>query len=136
MSNLPETMNVNINGNSDNNYFYNRHMHEQPRPRMYGFTKLKSNQHKIVLVNEKQLFEGIVAGFWVAMISIILFKGGLTTKAFQRVNYDWLEVKVIIGIMFGWMVVWCFRKTSNVFYDKYVAANGIKNPYEIAIYRY
>ena len=126
MADLAETWNVNI--KSDN--FYN---HKYNNPVQY---QKSQPTNKIVLVNEKQLFEGIVAGFCVAMSSIILFKSGLTTKAFKRVSYDWLEVKVILGIMLGWMVVWCFRKTSNVFYDKYVAVNGRKNPYEIAITRY
>ena len=126
MADLAETWNVNIKSDNFYNHKYNNPVqHKKSQP-----------ANKIVLVNEKQLFEGIVAGFGVAMSSIILFKSGLTTKAFKRVSYDWLEVKVILGIMLGWMVVWCFRKTSNVFYDKYIAVNGRKNPYEIAITRY
>tara|TARA_Y100000741_G_C18144171_1_gene514413 strand:- start:208 stop:621 length:414 start_codon:yes stop_codon:yes gene_type:complete len=137
MADLAETWNVNIKSDNFYNHKYNNHAHEQSRyfVNNYEHQKLQP-KNRIVLVNEKQLFEGIVAGFSVAMSSIILFKSGLTTKAFRRVSYDWLEVKVILGIMFGWMVVWCFRKTSNVFYDKYIAVNGRKNPYEIAINRY
>ena len=127
MADLAETWNVNIKSDNFINYKYNNPAHE--------YQNLQP-KNRIVLVTEKQLFEGIVAGFSVAMSSIILFKSGLTTKAFKRVSYDWLEVKVILGIMLGWMIVWCFRKTSNVFYDKYVAVNGRKNPYEIAITRY
>lgn len=88
---------------------------------------------KIVLVSEKHLFEGVVAGLAVAFSSIVLFKSGLTTKAFKRVHYDWLEVKVIIGIMLGWMFVWILRKSSNVVYERYIAPNGRRNPIEISI---
>ena len=88
---------------------------------------------KIVLVSEKHLFEGVVAGLAVAFSSILLFKSGLTTKAFKRVHYDWTEIKVIVGIMLGWIFVWVLRKSSNVIYDHYVAAYGRKNPIEISI---
>ena len=124
MDNLGAKWNVNVTADDYYNHAYNKPAHEQYRVQ---------NLHKIVLVNEKQLLEGIVAGFWVAISSIILFKSGLTTKAFKRVTYDWLEVKVILGIMLGWLVVWCFRKTFNVFYDHYVSAHGRENPYEIVL---
>lgn len=100
---------------------------------MFANVENDSNNKKIVFVSEKHLFEGVVAGLAVAFSSIILFKSGLTTKAFKRVHYDWLEVKVVIGIMFGWMFVWIIRKSSNVVYDHYVAANGRINPIEISI---
>ena len=136
MTNLDARWNVNVKADDNYDNIYDMPAHEKSRPDIYGYRdKHTLRQHKIVLVNEGQLFEGIVAGFCVAMSSIILFKSGLTTKAFKRVNYDWLEVKVVLGIMLGWMIVWCFRKTSNVFYDKYIAVNGRTNPYEIAIYR-
>ena len=100
----------------------------------------KNHEHrdkqKIVLVSEKLLFEGVVAGFGVAMSSILLFRWGLTTKAFKRVSYDWLEFKVILGVMLSWIIVWCFRKTSNVLYDRYVAAYGRDKPIEISINTY
>jgi hypothetical protein len=122
MAILGAKWNVNVKADDYYNHAYNKPTHKHVQ-----------NQHKIVFVNEKQLFEGIVAGVCVAASSIILFKSGLTTKAFKRVTYDWLELKVVLGIIFGWMVVWCFRKTSNVLYDRYVAVNGRTNPYEISI---
>jgi hypothetical protein len=132
MADFSAKWNVNVNAD-DYNHTY-KPAHELARGHMHSHTQGPAHeQHKIVLVNEKQLFEGIVAGFCVAMSSIILFKSGLTTKAFKRVTYDWLEVKVILGIMLGWMIVWCFRKTSNVFYDRYIGVYGRDNPYEIAI---
>ena len=93
-------------------------------------------KHKIVLVSEKQLFEGVVAGFGVAMSSVLLFRSGLTTKAFKRVSYDWLEFKVILGIMLCWLIVWCFRKSSNVLYDYYVAKYTRDKPIDIFINTY
>ena len=133
MTNLSESWNVNVNADDYYNHTY-KPAHEQSRLHINNHRKHHSQRrNKIVLVNEKQLFEGIIAGFCVAMSSIILFKSGLSTKAFKRVTYDWLEVKVVLGIMLGWMIVWCFRKTSNVFYDRYVGVYGRDNPYEIAI---
>ena len=135
MADLSAKWNVNVNAD-DYNHTYNKPAHELSRGHMHNHTHGPAHeQHKIVLVNEKQLFEGIVAGFCVAMSSIILFKSGLSAKAFKRVTYDWLEVKVVLGIMLGWMIVWCFRKTSNVFYDRYVGVYRRDNPYEIAIHR-
>ena len=93
-------------------------------------------KQKIVLVSEKQLFEGVVSGFGVAMSSILLFRSGLTTKAFKRVSYDWLEFKVILAITLCWIIVWCARKISNVLYDRYVAAYGRDKPIEISINTY
>ena len=128
---LKKIQNVNIEGY--NNYFYNKPMHEQSRHGVYNYSIEKPKQNRLVLVNEKQLFEGLVGGICFAFSSIILFKSGLTTKAFKRVNYDWLEVKVLFGIVISWIFVWCVRKTSNVIYDNYISANGRKNPYVIAI---
>jgi hypothetical protein len=134
MTNLSESWNVNVNSDNFYNHKYNNPAHEQSRLHINNhMNQYSQRRNKIVLVNEKQLFEGIIAGFCVAMSSVILFKSGLSTKAFKRVTYDWLEVKVILGIMLGWMIVWCFRKTSNVFYDRYVGVYGRNNPYEIAI---
>ena len=102
----------------------------------YNENREHREKQKIVLVSEKLLFEGVVAGLGVAMSSILLFRSGLTTKAFKRVSYDWLEFKVILGIMLCWIIVWCFRKTSNVLYDHYVATYGRDKPIEISINTY
>jgi hypothetical protein len=134
MVNLAKKQSINIKGYNESNYFYNRPMHEQSHHAYrYNNDIHRRTQRKIVLVTEKQLFEGLVGGVCFAITSILLFKSGLTAKAFKRVNYDWLEVKVIFGIVVGWIFVWSVRKMSNVLYDHYVTVNGRKNPYEIAI---
>ena len=137
MVNLAKKQSINIKGYNASNYFYNRPMHEQSHHHTHRYNNdiHTRTQHKIVLVTEKQLFEGLVGGVCFAITSILLFKSGLTAKAFKRVNYDWLEVKVIFGIVVCWIFVWCVRKTSNVLHDHYVSVYGRKNPYEIAINR-
>lgn len=130
--------NVNVNAEDDYNSHYNLPAYKMSRPDIYGYTNsniTSKKHHKIVLVSEKQLFEGLVGGITFLMTSILLFKSGLTTKAFKRVDYHWFEVKVIFGIIIGWIFVWIARKISNVMYDLYKNAYGRPDPYEIAIHR-
>lgn len=134
---LGKSQKFDANRHNNYNYFYNRPMHEQSRHNFYDHNNInnidKSKPRKIVLVSEKHLFEGLVGGLSFALTSILLFKSGLTTKAFKRIHYDWMEVKVIFGIVFAWIFVWSVRKMSNVIYDNYIAVNTRRKPYEIAI---
>jgi predicted membrane channel-forming protein YqfA (hemolysin III family) len=85
---------------------------------------------KVVLVSERQIVEGIVAGLFVGISSIVLMKLGYTTKVFRRLDFDKEEAVVLFFIALGWLIVWCFRKASNTLYDEYLERDG--NKMEIA----
>ena len=89
---------------------------------------------KIILVSEKQLFEGLIAGIFVAFFSILHLKIGFSVKVFEKIDFDLTEFMVFLALVISWIIIWSFRKTSNVIYDEYLdSANRRK--IEISYYK-